>query len=109
VEQSLASLHGRLALRPDQEAAWQGFASAVRRQTREMQSMQGTMLRPPPTAPERLAQMARFMQQRATGMSAVAQALGTLYATLDSNQRSIVDEEFAAPPPGAGGGGPPIR
>lgn len=110
VGQSLSNLHGRLSLRPEQESAWQGFANAVRQQTREMQSMQGSMLRPPPTAPERLTRMAQFMQQRAAGMTAVAQALTKLYATLDDTQRSIVDEEFPAPPPrGMGGGAPPIR
>lgn len=108
VDQSLASLHSRLSVRPDQESAWEGFANAVRQQTRQMQSMQGSMLRPPATAPERLAQMAQFMQQRAAGMGAVAQALAKLYAALDENQRSIVDEEFAPPPSGMGGG-PPIR
>jgi len=109
VDQNLSSLHGRLTLRPEQESAWQGFASAVRQQTRQMQSTEGSMLRPAATAPERLAQMARFMQQRAAGMSAVARALTTLYAVLDANQRAIVEEEFPAPPPPMGGGGPPIR
>ena len=32
VDQSLASLHSRLSVRPDQESAWEGFANAVRQQ-----------------------------------------------------------------------------
>jgi hypothetical protein len=109
VEQNLADFHRRLALRPEQESAWQGFASAVRQQTRQMQSMQGSMLRPPPTAPERLTQMARFMQQRASGMTAVARALTTLYGVLDEDQRSIVEEAFPSPPGPPPMGGAPIR
>ena len=110
VDRDLGELHTRLALKPEQESTWQGFANAVRQQTRQMQSMRGSMLRPAATAPERLTQMARFEQQRAAGMAAVAQAMTKLYGTLDENQRAIVDEEFPAPSgPGMGGGGPPIR
>jgi hypothetical protein len=110
VDQNLADLRSRLAITPTQESAWEGFANAVRQQTRQMQTLSGNLRQPGATAPERLTQVAEVMQQRAAGMSAVAQAMTRLYAVLGEEQRSVVDEEFPAPParPGAGGG-PPIR
>ncbi|HUJ00262.1 MAG TPA: Spy/CpxP family protein refolding chaperone [Usitatibacter sp.] len=109
VEQNLASLHSRLSVTPQQEPAWQGFAGAVRQQTQQVQSVRGTLSHPGATAPQRLDQMAQLARQRAAGMTAVAQAMTKLYAVLDANQRSMIDEEFAAPPPPGMAGGPPPR
>ena len=110
VDQNLADLRSRLAITPAQESAWEGFANAVRQQTRQMQTLTGNLRQPGATAPERLTQVAEIMQQRAAGMSAVAQAMTRLYAVLTPEQRATVDEEFPAPPMRPGmGGGPPIR
>ena len=115
IDQNLSNLHNRLMLNPEQEPAWRAFFDAMHQQAQQMQGATSRMAAQVSiTAPERFAQMAQAMQQGAASMNRVAQALGSLYATLDANQRSIVENEFAArgtprPGPGMAGGGPPLR
>jgi hypothetical protein len=99
VRQNLEALHGRLAVRADQEPVWQAFAFAVQHQTEQMQSMRERMPRQGSTAPERFDYMAKTMQQTAAGVAGVARALTALYAVLDPQQRAIVDREFTPSAP----------
>jgi len=109
IDQRLANLHGRLGLNASQEGAWRAFFDAMHTQAQQMQDAGSRMSQPAPTAPERFAQMAQVMQQSASSMGIVAQALGTLYAQLSPQQRSVIETEFQAQATGGGAGGPPLR
>jgi len=115
IDQNLSNLHNRLMLTPEQEPAWRAFFDAMHSQATQMQAVGSRMsAQVSTTAPERFAQMAQAMQQGASSMNGVAQALGALYASLNPDQRAIVEAEFPArggarPSPGMAGGGPPLR
>jgi len=109
IDQRLASLHGRLGLNASQEGAWRAFFDAMHAQAQQMQAAGSRMAQPAATAPERFAEMARVMQQGSASMGVVAQALGSLYAQLTPQQRSVIETEFQAPAMGGGAGGQPLR
>ena len=115
IDQNLTNLHNRLMLALDQEPAWRAFFETMHQQAQQMQAASSRMAaQTSSTAPERFAQMAQVMQQGASSMNAVAQALASLYARLNANQRAIVENEFPArggarPGPGMASGGPPLR
>lgn len=106
----LKALHDVLQIRPDQEAAFQAFASALHPQLAE---------RPPEeaaptdmgalTTPERLDRMAKKMAERETRQrerfDRVSGAVKALYAALSPEQRRTMDALPALMGPGFGLGG----
>jgi len=94
VESHLTHLKTQLQITPAQEPAWQAFTTQVRQQAASMQALHAQMQDAAATAPERMAQHALAMQQRAAGMTAMSNALTTLYATLTPEQRAIADQRF---------------
>jgi hypothetical protein len=96
----LKALHDVLAIRPDQESAFQTFADALRPPERPDGAEQG---RKPEdraalanlTTPERLDRMAQRMQERSARhqerFARRAAATKTFYASLDATQRKAFD------------------
>ncbi len=91
-ESHLADLKAQLKITTGQEAAWQAFAGQARAQAAGMQAMHARTQQDTGTAPERMAQHAAAMQQRAAGMATMANALNALYAVLTPEQRAIADQ-----------------
>jgi len=88
----LSDLKARLKINTSQEAAWQAFATQANAQAASMQAMRAQMQLDTATAPERMAQRATAMQQRAAGMATMTNAFGALYAVLTPEQKVIADQ-----------------
>ncbi len=95
IDSHLDNLKAQLKITAAQEAAWQMFTTAAKQQATGMRAMHTQMQQGTGTAPERLAERATEMQQRAAGMTKVADALKELYAALTPEQRTIVDQHFS--------------
>ncbi len=91
----LSSLHDQLGISVAQEAAWQAFAQAVTDQAQGMSMFRQQTLQAAATAPERVAQYAQFMLDRAQDAAAVSQAVSALYATLSPSQQAVFNQYFA--------------
>ena len=91
-ETHLADLKAQLKINTSQDAAWQAFAAQAKAQGAGMHSMRAQMQEGTGTAPERMAQRAAAMQQRAAGMATMANAFGALYAVLTPGQKAIADQ-----------------
>ena len=59
-----------------------------------MQAMRAQMQQETGTAPERMAQHAAAMQQRAAGMATMSTAFSALYAVLTPEQKAIADQDL---------------
>jgi hypothetical protein len=95
IDSHLGDLKAELNITTAQEAAWQTFTTAAKQQATSMQAMHTQMQQGSGTAPERMAQGATAMQQRAAGMMTMANALKDLYATLTPEQKTIADKHFS--------------
>lgn len=105
-EQGLAQLKTQLAITPQQESAWQAFATQATQQAKLMQATHEQHHQPANAntpAPDRMAQHLGAMAQHLPGMQAMSEALSNLYAVLTPEQRSIVDRRFSAMGQGATG------
>lgn len=100
-EDRLVHLKNDLKITPEQEQAWESFATVYRA---EMGS-----LPPPPrfgadaapqAAPEAMTQRLAFMQQRLAHMQNVSKALQELYGQLTPEQKTAADRVFSRPGPG---------
>lgn len=94
IDSHLGDLKAQLKITTAQEAAWQTFTTAAKQQATGMRAMQTQMQQGAGTAPERMAQLTAAMQQRATGMATMTNALKDLYAALTPEQRTIADQHF---------------
>ena len=94
IDSHLGDLKAQLKLTTAQEAAWQTFTTAAKQQATGMQAMHTQMQQSTGTAPERMAQLTAAMQQRATGMATMTNALKDLYAALTPDQQTIADQHF---------------
>jgi len=94
IDSHLGDLKTQLKITMAQEAAWQTFTTAAKQQATGMQAMHTQMEQGTGTAPERMAQGATAMQQRAAGMMTMASALRDLYAALTPEQKIIADRHF---------------
>jgi periplasmic protein CpxP/Spy len=105
VEGHLAALKVELKITPNQEQAWQTFATKTRQQA-EARSAQRTKMmadrkargdKPAANvpAPERLAQRTARMKQFVASMEARTAAVTELYAVLSPEQKAIADKQFA--------------
>ncbi len=106
VDSRLADLKTQLNITTAQDAAWQAFADAAKQQVTGMQAMRAQMQAESGTAPERMAQRASAMQQRAEGMTSMSKALGGLYAVLTPEQKTIADQHFGTMGPHGRHSGP---
>ena len=90
----LSDLKAQLKIDAAQESVWQAFATQAKAQAASMQAMRAQMQQDTGTAPERMAQRATAMQQRAAGMATMTNAFGALYAVLTPEQKAIADQNF---------------
>ncbi len=102
-EQRLARLELALALKPEQQAAWNTFKSEMTdradRMAAEMQKrMQADR---PDTVLERLERREAMSKLRQTELADTRKAVETFYATLSDAQKTVFDAEFQ--PMGRGG------
>lgn len=94
VVQRLAQVKTQLAITPQQEAAWQAFATQAGEQAAQMQAMheqQRQAIGANTPAPERMNQHLALMNQRFVGMQALNTAMADLYAQLTPAQRATAD------------------
>jgi Spy/CpxP family protein refolding chaperone len=91
-ETRLADLKAQLKINTSQEAAWQAFAAQAKAQAGGMRALRDQMQDGTGTAPERMAQRAAAMQQRADRMATMATAFGALYGVLTPEQKAIADQ-----------------
>lgn len=94
----LSELKEKLKLRPDQEVAWNTFASAtqpgMRRAGADRQAMRGEFEKL--NTPQRLDRMLAMSELRRTRMLERTQAIKAFYAQLSPAQQSVFDAEFHA-------------
>jgi len=94
VDSRLANQKAALGITAAQEAAWQAFAAKAKEQAASMQAARAQLGDPATAAPDRMAQRAQMMQQRAAGMAAMSNALDALYDVLTAEQKAIADQSF---------------
>ena len=99
VEGHLAALKVELKITPNQETAWQAFATKTRQRTDAMIARHEQRKAQPQAtnlaAPERMAQHTERMKQRIAGMEARTAAVKDLYAVLTPEQKVIADKQLA--------------
>lgn len=100
VEGRLAALKVELKIAPNQETAWQAFATKTRQRTDAMIARHEQRKAQPQaaanlSAPERMAQHTERMKQRIAGMEARTAAVKDLYAVLTPEQKAIADKQFS--------------
>lgn len=105
----LAALKVELKITPDQDSAWQAFATKATQQADTMIARRAQMFAQAgastQTAPERLAQRTELAKQGVTSMEAMTAAVNDLYGTLTPEQKAIADQQLARGPMGGFGGG----
>jgi protein CpxP len=94
IDTRLGEMKAQLNLTADQEAAWQTFTVAARKQAADMQALRSQMQQDPGTAPDRMGQRATMMQQRSEAMATMTNAFNALYAVLTPAQKAIADQSF---------------
>jgi hypothetical protein len=99
MQQRLKEIHDALGLRPDQEAAWNTLAAALRPPAggprggmMERQGEAGAGL----TTPQRLDRMAQRMAERQARFQQHAEAIKRFYAVLDARQQKTFDALIGA-------------
>jgi len=90
-ERHLSALKGYLKITPEQEKAWNAYATKARENSEAMRKLAETVQTAPASAPERMNLMAGIMQQRAAAMQTLSAALKDLYAVLTPEQKAILD------------------
>lgn len=104
----LDALKAELAIRPEQQAAWDGYVKALQDGAAQMQSIRGEMFRsmgPSITWQQHQAAMAKLFDQRAAAFKTVQDAGAKLIAVLDDAQKARVAlPGLAGYGPGMGGG-----
>jgi len=93
MEQHLATLKSELKLTSQQEPAWQAFEQTVHSQKAAHEQGRG----PAQAGTDSMESHIAFMEQRLTGMKAVAKARQDLYKVLTPEQKTIADRFFSGP------------
>jgi hypothetical protein len=91
-------LEARLKLQPEQQAAWQAFVAARTAHHDAMWQGRRAMRDRATTAPAHFEQRIQGMEQRLASMKTTAQAANDLYATLDAEQKQVMDRFFTERP-----------
>lgn len=96
---------GELKLTPDQEPLWQAFSAKAQAEAgKGYQAMRAQAADANLTAPERMAQMQKLMQERVDAMAGVHESFNRLYGALTPEQKKIADQHAAQMGPGGKGG-----
>lgn len=104
-ERHLGFLKDQLKLTPDQEPLWQAFAEKAKAEAgKGFKAMQAQAADANLTAPERMAQMQKLMQERVDAMAGVHESFNRLYGALTPEQKKIADQHAAQMGPGGKGG-----
>ncbi|MCF8197680.1 MAG: Spy/CpxP family protein refolding chaperone [Sulfuritalea sp.] len=111
IQQRLSRLKSALKLSDRQEPLWQAFAEKSASETgKGMQIMRERMQSDEQlSAPERMTQMQKLMQQRVNSMASVNESFNRLYSALTPEQKLAADKHFSSAgrhKHGAGRGGP---
>lgn len=100
-------LQARLKLKPEQQAAWQGFIAAQdAHRSEQAKFWQARRDSKATTVPARFEERIQAMEQRLTGMKTMAKAAGDFYAVLDDGQKQVMDQFFSQRPGRGMRGGP---
>lgn len=95
INPQLDSLHSTLAIRRDQQSAWDAYAVAARADSQSMYDMHnrmvGFMQGQTTSAPAWLRVHRDMMRGRADSLDALARAVDDLYARLDAGQKANFD------------------
>lgn len=91
-------LEARLKLQPGQQAAWQAFVAAQTAHRDTMWQGRRAMRDQATTAPALFEQRIQGMEQRLASLKTTAQAANDLYATLDAEQKQVMDRFFTDRP-----------
>lgn len=107
----LDALKSELAIRPEQTAAWDAYAKAVRDSATQMQAIRGSVdfdkLRTMPWQ-EHQAYMGKLHDRRAAAFKSIQTAAATLMAALDDTQKAhVLSSELTHSGPGMMGYGGP--
>jgi hypothetical protein len=89
-ELRLAYLKNELKITGEQQAAFDGYAAAVKKNAASMEAFRTAMFQTQEPA-DRINQRAEHMKQRASDMESVSGALKDLYAVLTPEQKTIAD------------------
>ncbi len=92
-------LAARLKLKPEQEAAWQGFLAAQdAHHQAKFKAMREMRRDREDTALAHFEERVQFMEQNLASMKALTKAAGDLYAALDPTQKQVMDKFFTERP-----------
>jgi Spy/CpxP family protein refolding chaperone len=92
VDSRLAFLKGTLGITADQESAWSAYATQARQQAEAMVALRSQAAATAQSAPDRIAQRAEFMKQRAANAQSMSAAVKDLYAALTPEQKTLADQ-----------------
>ena len=99
---NLTALHDALHLTASQESAWSAYKASVAPQAgADQRRRAAARLFPTLPAPRRIDLVEAEMRQDLEDLHRQAEALKTFYATLDTQQQRIFDQQ-TLPPPGSG-------
>lgn len=93
-ESHLATVKAALKITPEQEAAWQTFATKAKQQAETMQALRSKMFETTGPALDRMSQRTETMKQRIGNMETMSAALKDLYAVLTPEQKAVADQQF---------------
>jgi hypothetical protein len=92
-DQRLATLKTQLAIKPEQQATWDTYAAALKKNVAGMQTMRQTMKTMSPKSPiERLDAQVTAMESRLAALKEVKPALSNLYTALNDEQKKKADK-----------------
>lgn len=105
VKQRLDYQKYQLKITPEQEALWNAYAEKVVVEAgKGMAQMRALATNDKLTAPERLAQREKLMEERLAAMKAVHESFNRLYAALTPEQKATADQQAARMGRGGMGG-----
>lgn len=104
VDARLAYLKDALKITPDQESAWDAYATQVKAQAATMAAFHAQGPNAGQTAAERIEQHASRMKLRAEQAQAMSAAVKELFAVLTPEQQTIANQHFGGPRFGQAGG-----
>jgi len=104
VDARLAYLKDSLKITPEQESAWDAYATQVKAQAATMAAFHAQGPATGETAAERIEQHASRMKLRAEQAQAMSASVKELFAVLTPEQQTIANQHFGGPRYGQAGG-----
>jgi len=96
VKQHLDYQKYQLKITPEQEALWNAYAEKVQAEAgKGLVKMRALAAADNLSAPERLAQREKLLEERLAAMKAVHESFNRLYAALTPEQKAIADQQAA--------------